>query len=83
MHPQTFYGHLIAMIEIFVGLMSLALITGLMFARFSRPQARFLFYAQWRGSRHRRQTDIDVSCGNERQNVVQEPQTVGACCVTR
>src|SRR5476651_1653360 len=43
MHPETYYGHLIAMIEIFVGLMSLALITGLMFARFSRPQARFLF----------------------------------------
>ena len=43
MHPQSFYGHTVAMIEIFVGLMSLALITGLMFARFSRPHARFLF----------------------------------------
>jgi inward rectifier potassium channel len=31
------------MVEIFVGLMSLAVITGLMFARFSRPRARFLF----------------------------------------
>jgi inward rectifier potassium channel len=31
------------MIEIFVGLMSLAVITGLMFARFSRPRAKFLF----------------------------------------
>ncbi len=28
MYPQTLYGHLIAMAEIFVGLMSLALITG-------------------------------------------------------
>jgi inward rectifier potassium channel len=43
MHPQTVYGHSVAMIEIFVGLMSLAVITGLMFARFSRPHARFLF----------------------------------------
>ena len=43
MYPQTAYGHTIAMIEIFVGLMSLAVITGLMFARFSRPRARFLF----------------------------------------
>src|SRR5580698_6428698 len=43
MHPQTVYGHTVAMIEIFVGLMSLAVITGLMFARFSRPRARFLF----------------------------------------
>jgi inward rectifier potassium channel len=43
MYPQTVYGHTVAMIEIFVGLMSLAVITGLMFARFSRPRARFLF----------------------------------------
>jgi inward rectifier potassium channel len=43
MHPQTVYGHTVAMTEIFVGLMSLAVITGLMFARFSRPRARFLF----------------------------------------
>ena len=43
MHPQTVYGHTVAMIEIFVGLMSLAVITGLMFARFSRPRARFKF----------------------------------------
>ena len=43
MHPQTLYGHAVAMIEIFVGLMMLALITGLMFARFSRPRARFMF----------------------------------------
>ena len=43
MHPQTVYGHTVAMIEIFVGLMSLAVITGLMFARFSRPRAKFLF----------------------------------------
>ena len=43
MHPQTVYGHSVAMVEIFVGLMSLAVITGLIFARFSRPRARFLF----------------------------------------
>ena len=48
MHPATFYGHLVAMVEIFVGLMSLALITGLMFARFSRPRARFLLYEKCR-----------------------------------
>src|ERR1700753_3102696 len=46
MHPQTVYGHSVAMIEIFVGLMSLAVITGLMFARFSHPRAKFLFSKQ-------------------------------------
>ena len=43
MHPQTVYAHLVASIEIFTGMMSLALITGMMFARFSRPTARILF----------------------------------------
>jgi inward rectifier potassium channel len=72
MHPQTLYGHVIAMIEIFIGLMMLALITGLMFARFSRPRARFLF------ARHAVVRPIDgkptlmFRAANARQNVVQE-----------
>ena len=43
MHPLTLYGHVVASIEIFLGLTGLALVTGVMFARFSRPSARFLF----------------------------------------
>jgi inward rectifier potassium channel len=43
MHPQTVYAHVVSSLEIFTGLMSLALITGMMFARFSRPRARILF----------------------------------------
>ena len=43
MHPQTVYGHTIASIEIFVGLFSIALLTGLIFARFSQPRARIIF----------------------------------------
>ncbi len=43
MHPQTNYGHLIATVEIFTGMSFLAVMTGLIFARFSRPRARFLF----------------------------------------
>ena len=43
MHPQTEYGHLIATIEIFTGMCFLAVLTGLVFARFSRPRARFVF----------------------------------------
>ncbi len=35
MHPQSLYGHTVALVEMFVGLMLLALVTGLMFARFS------------------------------------------------
>src|SRR4029077_5798754 len=43
MHPQTHYGHFIATVELFTGIFSMSLMTGLIFARFSRPQARLLF----------------------------------------
>jgi inward rectifier potassium channel len=43
MHPQTLYGHTIVSIEIFFSIISIALTTGVMFARFSTPHARILF----------------------------------------
>lgn len=72
MHPQTLYGHSIAMVEMFVGLMMLALVTGIMFARFSRPRARFLFarVAVIRPIDGRR--TLVFRAANARQNVVQE-----------
>jgi inward rectifier potassium channel len=72
MHPQTLYGHTVAMIEIFTGLLMLALITGLMFARFSRPRARFLFarFAVVRPIDGKR--TLMFRAANERQNVVQD-----------
>jgi inward rectifier potassium channel len=72
MHPQTVYAHVVASIEIFTGMMSLALITGMMFARFSRPTARILF------ARHAvvRQFDgrltLILRAANARQNVIME-----------
>ena len=43
MYPATTYGHLVATAEIMVGMFSLAVVTGLIFVRFSRPTARFVF----------------------------------------
>lgn len=43
MYPANFYGHLIVTLEIFIGMIWLAVITGLIFVRFSRPTARILF----------------------------------------
>jgi inward rectifier potassium channel len=43
MYPETLYGHLIAMLEIMTGMFGLAVITGLIFVRFSRPTARIHF----------------------------------------
>ncbi|MFZ6755290.1 ion channel [Undibacterium sp. Dicai25W] len=43
MHPMTVYGHAIASIEIFVGMASVAVTTGMIFARFSRPRSSIIF----------------------------------------
>src|SRR3984957_6816358 len=72
MHPETFYGPSVAMIEIFVGLMSLALITGLMFARFSSPRARFLFTKNGVVRPIEGKPTLMFRAANERQNVVQD-----------
>lgn len=42
-YPVTLYGHIIVTIEIFIGMIWLAVITGLIFVRFARPTARILF----------------------------------------
>lgn len=43
MHPQSFYTQILVTVEILVGLVLIAILTGLMFARFSRPTAKVLF----------------------------------------
>jgi inward rectifier potassium channel len=43
MYPQTIYGHIVTTIEIIVAMFWLAVITGLIFVRFSRPTARLEF----------------------------------------
>jgi len=72
MHPQTLYGHVVAMIEMFVGLMMLAIVTGIMFARFSRPRARFLFARVAVIRPINGQRTLMFRVANARQNVVQE-----------
>ncbi len=43
MYPQTLYGHVVTTLEIISGMFGLAVMTGLIFVRFSRPTARILF----------------------------------------
>ncbi|HEY2024358.1 ion channel [Paraburkholderia sp.] len=72
MHPQTVYAHWIATLEIFVGMSSIALATGLIFARFSRPHAKIMFarYAVIRPIDGR--MTLMVRSANARQNVIAE-----------
>ncbi|RDS83141.1 potassium channel protein [Dyella monticola] len=43
MHPQSVYTHVVATGEIILGMGNIAVFTGLIFARFSRPRAKILF----------------------------------------
>ncbi|MGN6666400.1 MAG: ion channel [Trinickia sp.] len=72
MHPQTVYAHAIATLEIFTGMSSIALATGLIFVRFSRPRARIIFarYAVVRTLDGR--PTLMLRAANARQNVILE-----------
>ena len=70
MYPKTLYTNLLATIEGIVSLITVAMITGLVFAKFSRPRARVIF------SRHAVITDHDgvktlmFRVANERGNYI-------------
>jgi inward rectifier potassium channel len=70
MHPQTHYGHFIATVELFTGIFSMSLMTGLIFARFSRPNARLLFVDNPVISIHEGKPTLMVRLANERNNII-------------
>src|SRR5450755_2768207 len=70
MHPQSHYGHFIATVELFTGIFSMSLMTGLIFARFSRPSARLLFANTPVISNHDGKPTLMIRFANERHNVI-------------
>src|SRR6202022_4528469 len=70
MHPQTHYGHFIATVELFTGIFSMSLMTELIFARFSRPNARLLFADNPVISSHDGKPTLMVRLANERHNII-------------
>src|SRR6201996_7242852 len=70
MHPQTHYGHFVAAVELFTGIFSMSLMTGLIFARFSRPQARLLFANNPVITTHAGMPTLMVRLANERHNII-------------
>jgi inward rectifier potassium channel len=72
MSPGSIYAHVVASIEILCGMVFLAIVTGLVFARFSRPTARILFsdrmvVGEFDGARA-----LMVRIANERHNRIVE-----------
>ncbi len=70
MHPQTDYGHLVATVEIFTGMSFLAVMTGLVFSRFSRPRARFMFAQHPIVTAHEGQPTLMIRVANARHNII-------------
>jgi inward rectifier potassium channel len=72
MHPQTNYGHLIATVEIFTGMSFMAVMTGLIFARFSRPRARFVFARHPVITTHQGMPALLIRIANARHNTISQ-----------
>ncbi len=66
MAPQTLYGHLVATIEIVVGMGFTAITTGLLFVRIARPRPRLLFARQAVVTMHNGQRALMLRVGNGR-----------------
>ncbi|MBV8465493.1 MAG: Inward rectifier potassium channel [Burkholderiales bacterium] len=72
MHPMTLYGHVVATTEIFAGMSNVAIVTGLIFARFSRPRAIILFAEHPIVHPVNGKQTLTIRAANARQNVIVE-----------
>ena len=70
MHPQTHYGHFIAAVELFTGIFSMSLMTGMIFSRFYRPRARLLFANNPVIAIQDGEPTLMVRFANERHNII-------------
>ena len=70
MHPQTHYGHLIAGVEIFLGMTFTAVMTGLIYARFARPVAMIVFARNPVVGRHDGSQTLMLRFANARHNTI-------------
>ncbi len=74
MYPTNVYTHTLVAIEVFIGLIGMAMITGLMFARFSLPTARVIFSRVAVISPYNGVPTLMFRIANQRQNWIVEAQ---------
>lgn len=72
MHPTNYYGHSVASVENFFGLLFVAVTTGVMFTRFARARARFMFAKHPVVSQFNGQPTLMLRIANERHNTVSD-----------
>ena len=70
MAPATFYGHAVSAIEIVCGLVFTAIMTGLLFVRFSKPRPKILFADQAVVTRHHGSPALMVRIANGRTTLL-------------
>jgi inward rectifier potassium channel len=71
-HPKTFYANTIVTLEAIASLLAIAVVTGLAFARFSRPVARVLFSQFMVVQDDHHQPTLMFRVANERHNFILE-----------
>ena len=74
MYPETIYGHVVSTIEIMTGIFLLAVMTGLIFVRFSRPIARVVFSRSAVIAPLNGKPTLMVRVGNENQHSMVEAE---------
>lgn len=74
MHPVAAPAHAAVIAEAIFGIVFTALVTGLVFAKFSRPTARIGFSAAAVITRHEGQPTLMFRVGNQRRNMIVEAQ---------
>ncbi len=72
MHPQSEWGHAVASVESFSGLIFSAVLTGMIFARFSRPTARLLFSSRAVIGQFDGQQTLMLRVANARANMISD-----------
>lgn len=72
MHPADSWGHFIFSLEGFVAILQLATLTGLIFARFSKPRARILFADHPVIARQDGAMNLMIRTANARNNFISD-----------
>ncbi|MDZ8107022.1 MAG: ion channel [Nostoc sp. DedQUE12a] len=74
MYPKTTYANIIVTIEAMIGLVGIAVMTGLAFARFSRPTARVMFSRVAVITPYDAKPTLMFRTANQRRNMILEAQ---------
>ena len=74
MYPTTLYADILVTVEAFIGIVGIALITGLAFTKFSQPTAKVIFSQVATISQHNGIPTLMFRAANQRRNQIIEAQ---------